>query len=208
MIGLTFDDGPDAQETQRILDLLAERSVKASFFMLANRAEERPDLARRVVDDGHEACLHGANHDNLTRLGTTDVVDRIRGGKQRLESVIGSRVFLFRPPYGAQNLRSYMTARFSGMKPVLWTSWGDDWKESTAIEVADRALARLDPGGILLLHDGFEPNPDEPAPRPTYDRIDMLTKVLDGIADRGLTAVTVSEVVAAGGGSTELWFDY
>lgn len=207
-VALTFDDGPDSQETGRILDVLQSRGAKASFFMLANRAEERPDLLRRVIDEGHEACLHGANHDNLTRLRTREVIDRIWGGKKRLEVLTETRTSFFRPPYGEQNLRSYAVARLSGMTPVLWTAWGDDWEELTPTEIVERSLERLESGGILLLHDGFEPNPDHPSSRPTYDRVDMVTGILDGMNDKGLTPTTVSELLHHGGRNRVLWFEY
>ena len=207
MIALSFDDGPDPTDTEPILDLLAERGAKASFFMLAERAEERPDLARKVIDQGHEACLHGRNHDNLTRLALREVVDRIRGGKQRLEAVLGSPVAHFRPPYGAQNLRSYLVTRSTRMVPVLWSASGDDWMNLPEAEVIERALSGLAPGGILLLHDGFEPNPDHPSDRPTYDKIRMLSGLLDAIEERGLQPTTVGQLVSGSRGRTRLWFE-
>lgn len=207
-VALTFDDGPDAQETGRILDVLKSRDVKASFFMLATRAEESPDLLQRVIDEGHEACLHGANHDNLTRLGLREVIDRIWGGRKRLEKLTQARTSFFRPPYGEQNLRSYAIARLSGMTPILWTAWGEDWEELPPAEIAKRSLERLEGGGILLLHDGFEPNPDHPSSRPTYDRVDMVTGILDGMRDKGLVPTTVSELLHRGGRKRVMWFEY
>src|SRR6266536_442678 len=84
-VALTFDDGPDPGHTAGVLDALAARRVRATFFMLSERAEAEPELARRVLAEGHEVGLHGADHARLTELTPAQVADRVVGGRLRLE---------------------------------------------------------------------------------------------------------------------------
>lgn len=208
VIGLTFDDGPDPAHTPAILDALDEHGGKATFFMLAERAEAHPDLARRVIAEGHEVALHGARHDILPRLGVRAMVDCIRGGKQRLQRVLGARVTLFRPPYGAQNLRSYAVTRLSGMRAVVWTAWAHDWEDIVREEVVEHALKRASPGRILLLHDSFTPHPDRPeAPPPRFDRPRAVMEILARLDAAALKPVSVGELLRRGKTDRTVWFE-
>lgn len=207
VIALTFDDGPDPSETSRILDLLASRQVHASFFLLSNRAEERPDLVRRISAEGHEICLHGSNHHSLPRLRLSEMTKTVKGGKRRLERVSGERVRFYRPPYGHMNLRAFGVVRLSKLTPVMWSAAGHDWEELSSAHIAEKAMERLVAGGTLLLHDGYEPHPDNPMPRPSHDKVEMVTLVLDAIEKRGLTPSTVSELLAETPPRRSVWFE-
>jgi len=208
VIGLTFDDGPDPDQTPAILEVLGGHDVRATFFMLAERAEANPDLARRVIGEGHEAALHGARHDLLPRLGGRAMIDCIRGGKHRLEKVLGANVTLFRPPYGAQNLRSYAVTRLSGMQTVVWSAWGHDWEDISAGEVVENALKRTAPGRILLMHDSFTIHPDRPeAPPPRFDRALALQQMLEQLALIGLEVVSVGDLLTRGRADRTVWFE-
>jgi peptidoglycan/xylan/chitin deacetylase (PgdA/CDA1 family) len=208
VIGLTFDDGPDPNQTPAILDALADHGVRATFFMLAERAEAHPELARRVLHEGHEAALHGNRHDILTRLRLTELVDCVWVGKRRLRRVLGEPITFFRPPYGGQNLRSYLTARLSGMEVVVWSAWAHDWEDLTGAEIVDSALARAAPGKILLLHDSFVPHPDRPdAPSPRFDRPLAVRQILEGLAMSSLQPVPVGELMGRGRRRRSIWFE-
>lgn len=100
-VAVTFDDGPDPATTPRLLDLLAEEGGRATFFVLAGRAEAHPELVGRLVAEGHEVGLHGPDHRPLTSLPTGDLTAHLRAGRDRLAAVLGRPVTLFRPPYGS-----------------------------------------------------------------------------------------------------------
>lgn len=208
VMGVTFDDGPDPGQTPAILEALRDHDAKATFFMLADRAEAHPDLARRVVAEGHEAGLHGARHDILTRLGAAALVDCVWGGRRRLRRVLGAPITLFRPPYGAQNLRSYSVARLSGMQSVVWSAWGHDWEDISSEEVVEHAMKRAAPGRILLLHDSFTSHPDRPeAPQPRFDRSLAVRQILDRLAAADLRAVSVGELLRGRRADRTVWFE-
>ena len=207
VVALTLDDGPDPEVTPRVLDLLNERGNKATFFILSERAEAHPELTRRLAAEGHEAALHGANHDNVTKLGLGQAVDRVRGGKRRLNQVVGSPVRLFRPPYGAQNLRTFALARLLGMKVVMWSADPNDWDEIGLEEIVARTIHQVGPGAILLLHDGWTPDPNGDGSRPTGDKIEVIKSILDALDGAGLGLTTVSDLLKSSPARKRVWFE-
>ncbi len=201
---LTFDDGPDPRWTAPLLDLLAERRMHATFFLLTDRTRQHPELVERIVAGGHEIALHGDDHARLTDLPIAQVRHKIRSAKAELERATGRPVRFFRPPYGAQSAATYAIARLAGLRVVVWGPYAEDWVDGPPNEVAGRGLATLGPGDILLLHDGVEVPDGEPLPG--FDRAEMFTHILDGLAARGLTGVSVSELGRLNGVRKTAWF--
>jgi peptidoglycan/xylan/chitin deacetylase (PgdA/CDA1 family) len=195
-VALTYDDGPVPGHTEAVLDALAEVGVRATFFQLVYRAEAYPGLVRRVVAAGHEVALHGIDHTRLTELTAAEVSRRLIAGKHRLEQVAGQPVRLFRPPYGAQTIRTYLAARRAGLDVVVWGPTTEDWRDGAPAEVAERALAGVAPGEVLLLHDGFEVPPGDRTPPPTFDRGDVTRALLAGLRERGYAASPVGTLLA------------
>jgi peptidoglycan/xylan/chitin deacetylase (PgdA/CDA1 family) len=196
VVALTYDDGPEPGDTDAVLDALAEGGVRATFFQLVYRAERHPDLVRRVVAAGHEVALHGIDHTRLTELPAAEVSRRLIAGKQRLERVAGQPVQLFRPAYGSQTVRTYLAARRAGLDVVVWGPTAEDWRDGSPAEVAQRALAGVAPGEVLLLHDAFEVPPGDRTPPPTFDRGDVTRALLAGLRERGYTASPVGTLLA------------
>ncbi|GHH63556.1 polysaccharide deacetylase familiy protein [Streptosporangium violaceochromogenes] len=153
-VALTFDDGPDPRSTPRFLDELGRLGCRATFFLLGEMLERHPELGRRLVEEGHEPAVHGWRHVNalVTRPGR--VTREIGRAVDLVSAVTGVRPLWYRPPYGVFSAEALAAARLRGLRPVLWTAWGRDWKAS-----ADPAsvLAALGPGlrggATLLLHD-------------------------------------------------------
>jgi peptidoglycan/xylan/chitin deacetylase (PgdA/CDA1 family) len=205
-LGLTFDDGPDPVMTRQALDALAAHGARATFFMLAQAAVRHPDVVREVIAAGHEVGLHGDDHSRLTQLPFGEVARALTLAKARLETVAGRPVRWMRPAFGAQQPRTLLAIRRARMDVVAWSCWAHDWREQTEREMADRALAGVAPGGILLLHDAFVPDPAEPEPAPGYDRRAALDLLLSGLADRGYAATSVGELLRRGPARRAFWF--
>ncbi len=153
-LALTFDDGPDINSTPLFLEELDRLGWKATFFMLGTMAERQPELVREITSRGHEIALHGYAHKNLL-LRTPQATDSdIRRGFNIISELAGSAPRFYRPPYGVLNLQAVLTARSIGLTPILWTSWGRDWRSkatpSTVISDLSHSMA---PGTTLLLHD-------------------------------------------------------
>ena len=193
VVALTFDDGPTAGGTEVVLDLLRRFDARATFFVLADGVEQHPELAIRMRAEGHEIALHGADHRRLTKASRKEVVTSVRAGRERVEAVIGTRVRLFRPPFGAQSVFSYAVARLSGMQVVGWTLDPQDWRED--VDHMDQSTAWMTdgvaPGGVVLLHDG---------------RDVIAERLLKELDVRNIRAVTVSELLASGRPVRFRWF--
>lgn len=203
-VALTFDDGPDPDVTPRLLDLLAARGVKASFFVLTDKAEEQQSLIARMIAEGHEVGLHCDRHDRLTLLPVQQVRQRLAAARDRLAALTGGPVRLFRPPYGAQSIATFFVARSLGLQIVVWGPIAEDWVEQTPAEAADRAVGTSKGGDIVLLHDGLEIPEGEVAPR--FDRVEMVRLILDGLAARGLRAIPVGSLIESAGAHRTAWF--
>jgi peptidoglycan/xylan/chitin deacetylase (PgdA/CDA1 family)/glycosyltransferase involved in cell wall biosynthesis len=191
-IALTFDDGPDPATTPVLLDLLARHGARATFFLVGARAARHPELVARIAAEGHEIGNHSWDHPSLPTLDAAGQADQI----SRTAAVLaphGGR--LMRPPYGDQTFRTHRIARRLGCRVVLWSVNGGDWRGEDADTLAERLIARVGPGAIVLLHDSLQ-SFEDPAFRdraPTFAAVERL------IAARpGWRFVTVSELLALG----------
>lgn len=206
IVALTFDDGPDPVSTGSILDVLRDRGASATFFVLADQASASPWLISRQVEEEHEVGLHGWDHTRLTRLSARDAAERMRRGRDRIRELSGRPVRWFRPPFGSQSVSTYMAARRLGLMPVVWTRDAADWEDDHPEEIARRALAGLEPGGIILFHDGLRGDPGEPTPDTSFDRAAAVGIILDGLARRGFQAVSVGRLIERGRPHRTAWF--
>jgi peptidoglycan/xylan/chitin deacetylase (PgdA/CDA1 family) len=196
VVSLTYDDGPDPRHTPGILDALAAHGAKATFFVMVKPAEAHPDLIARMLDEGHEVALHGIDHTRLDKIPLRQATALIWEGKQRLERLIGRRVTLFRPTYGAQTMQQYLATRALGLEVVIWSSWAFDWDGSSAEEIAPRAIQALHHGGFLLLHDAYGEGLGAVSPEEGgTDKVRATELMLDGMRERGYTSRTVSDLL-------------
>ena len=204
LVALTFDDGPDPIVTPQLLQLLRTKAVCATFFVLIERVAQYPEILRRMANEGHEIALHSDSHDRLNLVPFRETVRRLAAARRILEGMSGRRVRFFRPPFGAQSLSSYVGARMCGLDVVVWGPHAEDWVESSPEAVAARGLKNLLGGDILLLHDGLEIAAG--ASLPAFDRVRACELILEGMAARGLTAVTVGHLTSSGPARCTAWF--
>lgn len=195
---LTYDDGPHPVHTPRILDVLAERGDRATFFVLARQAARHPDIVRRIVAEGHELALHGDDHASLRTLGTAAAARRIRAARREVQRIAGVRIRLYRPPYGHHTLAQALAIRALGLRLIIWSGDADDWLDDAETAIAARAVDGVFPGAILLLHDDRGDldrlRPGERAP--AFDRAEVARQVIDGVRRRGYRLATVGDLLA------------
>lgn len=201
---LTFDDGPHPTRTPDLLDLLGSRSVTVTFFVLVSEARRHPDLVRRMVAEGHDVGLHGEDHSRLTTLSRREVRRRTRTARDDLERIAGVPVTVFRPPYGAQSLSSYLTVRTLGLDVVVWGPYAAEWEGGTPSQVAARAMRGMAPGAIVLLHDGLY-LPDG-QPDPDFDRTKAFSLLLDALTVNELMPTSLSGALRTGRVRRTAWF--
>ncbi|MDT0479531.1 polysaccharide deacetylase family protein [Streptomyces doebereineriae] len=153
-VALTFDDGPDPLSTPQFLRLLAERQVRATFFLLGREAHRSPGLVGEIAAAGHEIGIHGWLHRPLLLRGPGATYDDFARARDTVADITGARPTLFRPPYGVMSTAAHLAAHRLGLTPVLWTCWGEDWtSRATPASVHRTVTTDLDGGGTILLHD-------------------------------------------------------
>lgn len=153
-VALTFDDGPDPQSSPAFLATLAERGIKATFFMLGSMAVRAPGLVADIAAAGHEVGVHGWDHRYLPTRGPLATRRDLTRATELLATLTGTRPRLFRPPYGVLSGPALWYARDLGLTPVLWGAWGREWAPgATGETVLDNLRRGLRGGVTVLLHD-------------------------------------------------------
>lgn len=178
---LTFDDGP-SPDTALILDVLKEKKVRATFFLCGAAVERYPELARRIVAEGHELGNHTYSHPYLHLKSRETIAAEIDRTQDAIERATGVRPAYFRPPHGVRWFTLWPVLRERGMTLALWNSFPTEGA-SPADEIVRRAMARLVPGAIILLHDGREARPPGQDLRPAT--VEALPRIIDGARRAG-----------------------
>lgn len=156
-LALTFDDGPHPETTPAVLDILRTHDVRVTFFVLGSALARRPDLGRRILDEGHEIAMHGHEHALLLYRRAGAVRDDLTRAYELIAEITGVAPRWYRPPYGVLTTAALLTARRLGLTPILWSTWGRDWtRYATPATVLRTAQATLTGGGTVLLHDSDE----------------------------------------------------
>ena len=184
-VALTFDDGPSVEHTPRVLDLLDEAGVKATFFVIGAKAAAHPELLLDIVARGHAVGIHGHTHDRLLTLRSPETVgDDLGEAIATVEAITGDRPTLFRPPVGLTSPRVARALEWFDLVVVGWSVRGLDGLASARPErVAERVVSRLADGAIVLLHDAAERDDFCPAGVAALPRIleAMRNKDLEGV---------------------------
>jgi peptidoglycan-N-acetylglucosamine deacetylase len=192
-VAITFDDGPDPAYTPAILDILAEHNVKATFFMVGKHVALYPDIARRIVEEGHSIGNHTQTHRNLSHLNYDKILEEIILCELIIEEVTGQRPYYFRPPRGMYNsaVREIVSEREYTM--VLWSISSQDWRESSSRIITQNILDKVCGGDILLFHDSGNLISAQGGNR--YNTVTALSKILAGLEEKGLIPVTMQEML-------------
>lgn len=184
-IAMTFDDGPHVENTPRLLDMLKERGIKATFFVIGQCAAEYPDIMKRIVDEGHEIGNHSWSHPQLNKMGEGSVTDQLQRTDDVIQQTTGISPKVMRPPYGAftANQRAWANHKW-GYKIILWDVDPLDWKIRNSDHVKSEILKGAVNGSIILSHDIHKTT------------VDAMPATLDALAAKGFKFVTVSELIA------------
>jgi peptidoglycan-N-acetylglucosamine deacetylase len=184
-IAMTFDDGPSSATTPRLLDILKERHIKATFFMIGQNVEQNPDIVRRILAEGHEIGNHSWTHPQLSKLPEDKVTEELTKTQDAIRNACGYTPTIMRPPYGAitKAQREWIETQF-GMNVILWTVDPFDWKRPGESVIEQRILAGAKPGAIILSHDIHK------------QTVDAMPATLDALAAKGFKFVTVSQLIA------------
>ena len=152
-LALTFDDGPTPGVTERVLEELKKRNMHATFFLIGAKVDARPDLARRLVEEGHDVANHSYTHPRLAGMGDAAVDQQIGRTQEAITRATGVTPVWFRPPYGAFRREQGPLASKYGLGVAYWSVDPKDWAQPGSSAITQRVLSASQPGSIILLHD-------------------------------------------------------
>jgi peptidoglycan/xylan/chitin deacetylase (PgdA/CDA1 family) len=190
---LTYDDGPEWPGTNQLLEVLAARDIRATFFCVGEQVESHPDLAQELVKAGHEIGGHTMRHLDHHVRGDQALTDMIEGAAT-IERVLGVEIRLYRAPYGHFVPETVLEAERRGWTCVGWSTLGEDWHaDESAATIASRVIPGLAPGAIVLLHDAQRYAHERDDCTPTIEASELI---LDEAKRCGLEPVTVGELLS------------
>ncbi|TDW70664.1 cellulose synthase/poly-beta-1,6-N-acetylglucosamine synthase-like glycosyltransferase [Kribbella pratensis] len=192
-IALTFDDGPDPVWTPRILDLLRAQKVHATFFVVGTAVAAHPELARRIVAEGHQIAVHSFTHANLSTTAGWRRSLELRQSQLILAGATGVSTTLLRPPYSSEpraltdrDWAALQQIRQAGYLAVLTSQDSEDWRRPGTDQVIANSMPRSTAGQVLLMHD---------AGGDRSETVEALSKLLPRLKARGFRFATVSDAV-------------
>lgn len=182
-IALTFDDGP-GKHTEKLLDIFANYGGKASFFVIGDQIDKRPDVVRRIINEGHQIGNHTWSHQKLTKLETPEEIkNEILFAKDKIFEVTGYECNIVRPPYGAFDDNIKSICEELKMPLVTWSVDTLDWKTKNKDAVCRDVLNGVKDGAIILCHDLHETT------------VDAMEYIVPKLTECGYELVTVSELL-------------
>jgi peptidoglycan/xylan/chitin deacetylase (PgdA/CDA1 family) len=198
---LTFDDGPHPEFTPRLLEILAKYQAQATFFMVGLAAQRHPRVVQQVAQGGHTIGNHTWDHPSLLEISGRERRAQIQACAQAI-APYGQRIL--RPPYGHQNLASHLDSLWLRYKVVTWSLTPSDWLDQNGASMADWLISHIQPGCIILLHDGVcrpttQVNLDRHA---TLIAVDLMLKRLGD----WMHFVTLPELLQRGRPQRENWY--
>lgn len=183
VVFLTFDDGPDKAYTPLLLDVLKQCDVKATFFIIAQKAKQRSDLVQRMIQEGHQIEVHGYTHACVPLLMPAASMGQITQSIDVLSSQFGLVPTWYRPPWGLINLPAWLAAKQRRMRIIIWSIMVGDWRCTAPDLLLQRITRKLHDGAVIVLHDSDETAGAEPgAP---INVIEMMPRLVNEIRNRG-----------------------
>lgn len=183
VVSLTFDDGPNERTTPLVLDILKEHNIKATFFLIGQKAAKYPHLVQRMIDEGHIVANHTYSHKGVFPISGSDIVsEELQRCSDTIATIIGKHPKLFRPPFGLTNPIIGAVVKEKGMHVIGWSIRSfDTVREFPETLICDRVVGKLHRGAIILLHDRCK------------DADVLLQKLIEEINSKGYKVVALNK---------------
>lgn len=178
-VALTFDDGPRADTTGRLLDGLRDRDAVATFFLIGQQIPGNEDLVRRMAEEGHQVGNHTYGHTRLQGADTQSILTEVAKTDTLLRDLLGNGTYWLRPPYGLIHDRE---KKLIQVPMIQWTVDPEDWKLLNADRDYAAVMKAVGPGDVILMHD-FYPS-----------SVDAALRIVDTLQEQGYTFVTVEQL--------------
>ncbi len=186
VVALSFDAAWGNEDTQTLIDILDERGVHATFFVVGDWVDRYPDSVRAIAEAGNEVMSHSLHHAHFSKLSSEEIKNDLLGNNEKIRAVTGVSPVLFRCPYGEYDDHVIQAIRELGMEPIQWDVASLDWQGISAAEITQRVLQRIKPGSIVLFHNAAEHTPE------------ALPDILEALIANGYTIVPVSQILLDG----------
>lgn len=191
LVALTFDDGPYPPYTGQLLDVLKEKQIPATFFVIGQNAAKHPDLVRRIVAEGHQLGNHTYSHVDLLKYDRPAINNEIEKTNQVIAGITGVTPHAMRPPHGFRDSVVMDIMADYKLKVVEWSVASRDWVNPGAEVIAERTLSKVKNGSVILLHDGD--GIAQASPR--SQTIAATRIIIDRLLAEGYRFVTVDEIL-------------
>jgi peptidoglycan-N-acetylglucosamine deacetylase len=183
-IALTFDDGPTPGITELVLDVLKQRQLCATFFMIGNRISAAPEIARRALAEGHEIGNHSLTHRKLTLLPEAEAKEEMQKTQEVIAEVLHHRAVWFRPPFGVLHQKQAAMAQAMGLRVLLWDVDSTDWAKPGEEKIIETVSEKTISGSIIMLHDVDQ------------QTVNALPSILDNLCNSGFIFSRISDLLA------------
>ncbi|MBU4200804.1 MAG: polysaccharide deacetylase family protein [Verrucomicrobia bacterium] len=195
MVALTLDDGPNGAATERVLDILKQFRVPATFFLIGTNVTHYPEIVRRMAREGHLIGNHSFQHLRFDQITSRAMLEDIARGEEAITGVTGVKPTWFRPPFGINGVGLDEICRARGVVIAGWSGHAGDWNPQSAVEIAEHMITQATPGDILLLHDGWETRHEVDR----HNTVDAVYLILERLTREGFQFVTLPELVRHAG---------
>lgn len=188
-IALTFDDGPDGKNTSKILDILNNKGVKATFFVVGMFANIYPKTIMRIVADGHEIGNHSWSHQDFRAIDNRHIINKeLHPTSELIEKITDVYPKILRPPYGAIREDTIKYLASSGWKIINWSVDSYDWQRDISVDdIKKQVTEYIHPGGIILFHSSIYKD----------NTVLALTDIIEDLINQGYIFLTVSELLSS-----------
>ena len=182
-ISISFDCAYGTEYTNLLLDILDEYDVKCTFFAVEFWVDKYQDFAKKIVERGHELQTHSSTHPNMSKLTREQIKQQLTTSKQKIESVTGAQVTLFRPPFGDYDNDVIDVATELGLYTIQWDVDSIDWKDISAKEIVNRVVSKTKSGSIILCHNNG------------LHTAEALPYILSNLKQKGYEFVKISQLI-------------
>ncbi len=183
VVSISFDAAWGNEQTQTLLDILAQKGVKSTFFLVGFWAEKYPESVKAISQAGHDVGNHSDTHPHLPKLEKDKVMAQIEDCNKKIEAAGAPRPILFRPPYGDYNNCVVESTNELKMHCIQWDVDSLDWKDPTPDDMVKRIKSKIKPGSIILMHNGAKNTPE------------ALPRIIDTIKEEGYEIVPISQII-------------
>ncbi|AEF17691.1 MULTISPECIES: polysaccharide deacetylase family protein [Thermoanaerobacterium] len=182
-VAISFDASWGSDKTERLLQILKDKNVKATFFLTGLWIDKYPDLVKKIYEEGHDVENHSNTHPHMTQLSDLEMTNEIKACEEKLVKITGQKPYLFRPPYGDYNDKVIETAKSLGYYTIQWDVDSLDWRGLDTEAIINRVLPNVKKGSIILFHNNGQFTPE------------AIPYIIDKLKENGYQIVPISQLI-------------